>query len=329
MRSVVVEGLVLGLIASVIGLVVGYAIAKGMIVLVDAFGVDLPKGSTVLAWHTVLASMAVGTGITLLASILPARRATRVPPIAAVREGATLPPTKLAEQSHNAGVAVTVASLAAIAVGLFAGGVSPFAAGLLLGGGVLALFAGIALLAPGRVKPLAQVVGWPARRSGAAGELAVANAVRHPGRTASTAATLMIGLTLVTVVAVLGSGLRASTERGVSDQLTAGYVIDGTDGQSFDAAHGEKLAAVAGVRTASHVRTDNAIVQGAEKAVSAVDPASIAQVYSFTWTAGSEGALARLRSDGALLTNGYAHRAHLRVGRHVAVKTPKGDRLTL
>ena len=214
MRSVVVEGLVLGIVASAIGLVVGYGIAKGMIVLVDALGVELPKGHTVVATRTVLVSMGLGVGITLLASILPARRATRVPPIAAVREGATLPPTRLAAQSHNAGGVVAAVSLAAIALGVFAGGVSATAVAVLLGGGTLGLFAGIALLAPRLVQPLARIVGWPARRiGGVGGELAGANVVRNPGRTASTAATLMIGLTLVTVVAVLGAGLTARPGR--------------------------------------------------------------------------------------------------------------------
>src|SRR4051794_6877968 len=114
LRSVVVEGLVLGLIASAIGLVVGYGVAKGMMVLVDALGVDLPKGHTVVEMRTSRASRAPGAGTAVPASTLPAGRATRVPPIAAVREGATLPPTRLA---------------------------------------------GIARL----VRPLARVVGWPAR----------------------------------------------------------------------------------------------------------------------------------------------------------------------
>jgi len=110
MRSVVVEGLVLGLVASAIGLLVGYGIAKGMIVLVDALGVELPKDHTVVATRTVLISMALGVAITLLASILPARRATRVPPIAAAREGATLPPTSLAAHAHTAGGVIAATS---------------------------------------------------------------------------------------------------------------------------------------------------------------------------------------------------------------------------
>ena len=153
----------------------------------------------------------------------------------------------MAAHSHNAGIGVTVASLAAISLGIFAGGVSAGAVALLLGLGVLGLFLGIALLAPRLVKPLARVVGWPARRAGGvAGELAGANAVRNPGRTASTAAALMIGLTLVTVVAVLGAGFSATTRQAVSDQLRADHVIDGDEGLRFRASEGDALAGVAG-----------------------------------------------------------------------------------
>src|SRR4051794_4236378 len=95
MRSVVVEGFVLGVIGSALGLVAGYGIAKGMLVLVDSLGVSLPEGPTVVEPRTVLVSMTLGIAITLIASILPARRATRVQPIAAVREGAQLTSNRL------------------------------------------------------------------------------------------------------------------------------------------------------------------------------------------------------------------------------------------
>ena len=134
---------------------------------------------------------------------------------------------------------------------------SGIAVAVLLGGGVLGLFLGIALLAPRLVRPLARVVGWPAKRAGGvAGELAGANSVRNPGRTASTAAALMVGLTLVTVVAVLGAGLRDSQEGAVKEQLHAGYVIDGKQQEPFSAEEGEALARVPGVKAASHVRSD-------------------------------------------------------------------------
>jgi putative ABC transport system permease protein len=329
MRSVRLEGFVIGLIGSVIGLVAGLAISKGMIALFSAMGVDLPEASTVIQQRTIIVSLVLGTGITLLASILPARRATRVPPIAAVREGATLPPTKLAAHSHNAGLGVTVASLAAILFGILGGASGPLVA-LLLAGGVLGLFFGIALLAPRLVKPLARILGLPARwAGGVAGELAGANAVRNPGRTASTAAALMIGLTLVTVVAVLGAGINTATKSAITEQLDADYVVDGKQGLPFSAAEGDKLAATPGVKSASHVRSDTALVQGKQQQVNGIDPATIAEFYTFEWTTGSDRTLAQLGSDGALVTKSYAEAKHVKTGSTLSVTTPAGEKHTL
>jgi putative ABC transport system permease protein len=329
-RSVVLEGLVIGLIASLIGLVAGYGIAKGMVALISALGIDLPEAGTVVATRTITVSMLLGTSITVLASILPARRATRVPPIAAVREGSVLPQSRFAAHSAKTGVGVVLSALAAIAAGMFAGGVSGAVMALLIAGGVLGLFMGIALLAPSLVKPLARVVGWPARRAGGvAGDLAGANAVRNPSRTASTAAALMIGLTLVTVVAVLGSGINAGTKKAITDQLHAGYVVDGNEDLPFRADEGDKLAATPGVTAASHVRADEAIVQGKESTITGVDPATIAHFYKFNWTTGSERTLGQLGSDGALVAKSYATDQHLKIGSPVSVKTPSGAKRTL
>jgi putative ABC transport system permease protein len=327
MRSVRTEGLVIGLIASLIGMVLGFGIAKGMLVLFTALGVDLPDGGTVFATHTAVVSLVLGTGITLLATIIPARRATRVPPIAAVREGSTLPASRLAAHSLKAGLGVTGASVVAMAAGVFAA--SGGAMALLLVLGVLGLFFGIALLAPRLVKPLARVVGWPARRTGGvAGDLAEANAVRNPGRTASTAAALMIGLTLVTVVAVLGAGLNTSTKKAVTDQVHAAYVIDAEEGVPFAAAHGDELAKVPGITASSSVRADKALVQGKETDITGVDPATIGTFYRFAWTAGSEQALGHLGRDGALVTKDYAKDNHVALGGRLAIVSPSGEKRT-
>jgi putative ABC transport system permease protein len=330
MRSVWIEGIVIGLLASVIGLMVGYGLAKGMVALFAALGTELPEATTVVATRTIIVSLVLGTTITLLASLLPARRATRVPPIAAVREGATLPASRFAAHSLKTGLAVVLGSIGAVAAGAFAGGLSGAAIALLLGGGVVGLFLGIAMLAPRLVKPLARVVGWPARRAGGiAGELAGANAVRNPGRTASTAAALMIGLTLVTVVAVLGAGLKSSTESAVTKQLHADYVVDGKDTLPFEASEGDELAKVDGVTTASHVRSDQALVEGEELGVTGIDAATIARFYRFDWSKGSERALDRLGRDGAVVTKGYADAHDLAVGGHLALQSPSGDKRTL
>jgi putative ABC transport system permease protein len=329
MRSVRLEGLVVGLIASVLGLVAGIGIAKGMVALFGALGVELPDAGTVIAGHTITTALVVGTGVTLLATILPARRATRVPPIAAVREGSTLPASRFEAHASKTGVVVLVASLAAITAGMFAHGTSPGLVGLLIAAGVLGLFAAIALLAPALVGPLTRVVGWPARRAGVAGELAGANAGRNPKRTASTAAALMIGLTLVTVVAVLGSGISNGTKSAIKKQVHADYVIDGKDGLPFRASEGHELAAIEGVTAASHVRSDEAVVQGKQKKVSGIDPATIERFYSFYWTTGSSSTLDQLGADGALVTKTYAKDKHLKVGSDVSIKTPKGDSHTV
>jgi putative ABC transport system permease protein len=325
MRSVVIEGVVIGLLASVIGLFAGFGLAK----LLTAIGGDLPEAGMVFALRTVLVSLALGTVITVLATIVPARRATRVPPIAAVREGSTLPPSRFAAHSLKTAVIVTAASLAAICVGAFASGLATLAVVLLLGIGILGLFVGVAFAAPHMVKPLTRLVGLPARRSGGvAGELANANSVRNPSRTASTAAALMIGLTLVTVVAVLGAGMRNTVESAVTDQVTAPYILDGSDGEPFQAAEGDALARVPGVTAASHVRFDKALVARKEQPVTGVDPATIARFYRFDWTDGSDAAVAQLGADGALVTQTYADDHDLAVGDRLAIQTASGAKLT-
>jgi putative ABC transport system permease protein len=323
MRSVVIEGLVIGLLASVVGLFAGVGLAK----LLTAIGGDLPEAGLVFAVRTVLISLALGTVITLLASVTPALRATRVPPIAAVREGSTLPPSRFAAHSLKTAVVVIAASVAAICVAIFASGLGAMAIVLLLCLGILALFLGVALAAPHMVKPLTRLVGLPARRSGGvAGDLANANSVRNPSRTASTAAALMIGLTLVTVVAVLGAGLRSTVESAVTDQVSAPYIVDGIDGAPFEAAEGDALARVPGVDTASHVRVDKALVAGEEKDVTGVDPATIARFYKFDWTEGSSAAVAQLGSGGALVTQTYADDQDITVGERLSVQTASGDK---
>src|SRR5262249_34855321 len=140
-------------------------------------------------------------------------------------EGAVLPRSRRAHWRPYIAVAVTALGLFVLAQGLFAtGGVSAVLE--LLGLGTLLLFVGVALVSSYLVRPLASFVGQPARRlGGTAGRLARANAVRNPGRTATTAAALMIGLALVAFVATLGAGLRNSVSDALDRQVTADYVV--------------------------------------------------------------------------------------------------------
>lgn len=327
MRSVVLEGLIVGIVASVLGLLLGLGIAKGMSALFAALGVDLPESGTVLASRTVIVSLLTGTLVTLVASIVPALRATRVPPISAVREGSSATPSGAPARKPYAATTVTAVSLALLAIGLF-GGVGGGLVALTLGAGVLALFVGIAMLAPRLVKPLASLVGLPASRlGGSPGRLARENAVRNPGRTASTAAALMIGLALVTVVAVLGAGLRNSTESAVADQVKADYVVTAKDGGgSFAAGSDSAVASAAGVKVSSSVRTDTGMVAGAEVPVSGIDEKTIDHFYAYDWSAGS---LSGLEAGGAIVTKGFAESHSLKVGSPLAVQSSSGEKLAL
>ena len=325
LRSVLLETLVIGLAASALGVVMGLGIAEGLKALFAALGLELPEAATVLSGRTIAVSLAAGTIVTLVAGLLPALRATAVPPISAVREGAVLPSSRFARfRPYVAGVACVVGVLA-IAAGLTAGGgVQQVMTSL--GAGTLLLFTGVAMMSSHLVAPIARVVGQPARRlGGAAGRLAAQNSVRNPARTASTAAALMIGLALVTFVATLGSGLKDAVAGQLDKQANADYVVtsssdEGLFGTGADAA----LAGAPGVELASSVRSDMARAFGETTGVVGVDPATIGEVYRFEWEDGSDADLARL-GDGAIVDAGYAESNDLAVGSSLKLRTPTGE----
>jgi putative ABC transport system permease protein len=329
--SVVLEGFVIGLLASVVGLFLGLGVGKGMNSLFVAMGIDLPQAGTVFATRTIVVSLILGTTVTVLASIVPALRATRVPPILAVREGSTPPPPRFAPYVPYVALATIALAAVSLGIGLFVGGLSTAGMLLLLGVGTIALFLGVALLASRLVKPLAAVVGWPALRlGGMPGELARENSIRNPGRTASTAAALMIGLALVTVVAVLGAALRNSTQDAVRDQVSSDYIVTSQNGfDPFPAAAGNAVGEAPGVALASSVRIDQALANGSEADVTGIEPRTIADFYEFAWTDGSDTTLAALGTDGALVTESFAEDQKLTVGSRFPVETAAGESIDL
>ncbi len=255
LRSVMLEALAVGLVASLLGLAAGIGLAKGLTALLEAVGWELPQAGLVFAAHTVVVSVGVGVLITLLASLRPALRATRVPPIAAVREGFVLPRSRLARLGPAPGLAVLAVGVLLLVYGVFGHSLSTASRLLSLGGGCLLLFFGIAFLAPLLVRPLAFALGWPGTRvGGAAGRLARENATRNPSRTASTAAALMIGLGLVTFVAVLGQGLRSSFEDAVGKLFVADYALTSENNGALTTAAAGAVANTPGVEVVSGLR---------------------------------------------------------------------------
>jgi putative ABC transport system permease protein len=326
-RSVLLEGLVIGVLASFAGLALGVALAKGLSKLMSALSLDLPQTGMVFETRTVIVSLLVGTIVTVVASVAPAVKATRVPPIAAVREGAVLPTGRFARHRTAFSVSVVGLSLALLGYGLFVHGVATAPRLLSLAVGVLALFVGVALSASKLVRPLASALGRPFARMSVAGSLARENAKRNPQRTAATAAALMIGLALVTMVATLGKGLVQSDRDSLTRQVHADYVVTSKNGWDvFSRAPGNAAAAAPGVTVASSVRNEQAKIGTDEVRVDGIDPATISSVYRYQWVDGSNATLASLGRDGAIVRQKWANSHRVGVGDRITVVNPAGDR---
>ena len=326
--SVVLEGAVIGLLASVIGLFLGLAIAVGLDALLATAGIELPSGGLVFSTRTILVSLLVGTGIAVVASLRPALRATRVPPIAAVREGAVLPASRFARLGLPVALAVVTIAVVLLAVGAFVSGLSTVPRLLAVAAGTLLLFLGVALVAPRFVRPLAALLGWPAARlGGLAGELARDNAMRNPSRTATTAAALMVGLALVSFVSVLGQGLRTSFSDSVEELFVADYSLNaGNDPLNPAAARAAERAE--GVEVVSAVRGDDAQAFGQNVHVNGVE-SDLVEVLNMSWREGSDQVPAQLGAAGAFVKDEYADDHELAGGSRLAVKTPTGEVLQL
>jgi putative ABC transport system permease protein len=325
--SVVLESLVIGLLGSVVGLVLGLGLAVGLIELLAATGIELPSTSLVFAPRTILVSLGVGTLIALLASLRPAIRATRIEPIAAVREGSVMPTSRFARYAVFVSAGVFAAALGLFSYGVFASGLDVLVRIISLVLGVLLMFVSVAMIASRVVRPLALVLGAPgARLGGAAGKLARQNAVRNPARTASTAAAVMIGLALITFVAVIGQGVRTSFTGAVNELFVADYALSSGSGSVSD------KAAAAAARThgvvVSEVRGSDAKLDGKTIHVTGVE-GNLGKVVNLTWSSGPADVPARLGRDGAFVTDRYAEDNSLELGSQLAVTTPTGETLAL
>ncbi len=325
MSSIFVEALVVGVVASVIGLFLGLLLASGLFALFEAVGFTLPNTGLLFETRTVVVALLAGILVTLFASLRPALRATRVPPIAAVREGATLPPGRFARYRWIGAALTTILGFAALLYGLFGSGLDTTQVLIWMGLGALLIFLGVALLSSRLVKPLAQVLGWPATKiGGAPGLLARDNSRRNPQRTASTASALMIGLALVTLVATLAAGIVNSFRGAVNDLFTGDYAITAQNNFSpIPISAAEAAAQAPGVTTVGSVRTGEVRVFDSTEFATAVDP-GMKDVISMDWVEGSQETLATLGDDGAFTDDGYAKDHDLRIGSPIQVTFPNG-----
>jgi putative ABC transport system permease protein len=331
LRSVMLEALIVGLIASVLGILLGILTAQGINALFKAFGAELPQEGLVLKSRTIIVALVVGTGVTMLSSLAPARRATRVPPLAAMREEAAAPqpPTR---RRTILSWALLLIGAALILLGLFGGGdgSQPL---LLLGLGSILLFIAIALLSPRLVPPIASAVGYPMERlRGVAGRLARENAMRNPSRTAVTAAALMIGLALVTFVSILAAGVKASVDDTISNDMKAQIVVINQDGFSpISPQTGDALKKVPGVETVSPLNTSQLKADGVSGKPfgSGLDPATFDKVWDLNIEKGPPNVVSTLGPRDILLEKDFASSNDLGLGDTVRATTPIGKKLVL
>ena len=327
--SVIVEALVMGTLASIVGLFLGLALATGLFNLFDAVGFTLPNSGLIFSTRTIIVSLLLGISVTLIASILPAFKATRVPPIAAVREGATIAPGRFARFRSPFAAVVTLLGFAGLLWGLFGPDLETTQILLFMILGMVFVFIGVAMLSAPLIPGLTGILGWPgARFGGAAGALARDNARRNPQRTASTAAALMIGLALVTLVATLAGSI-VQTFTGAVDKVFVGnYAITAQNNFSpipTDAA--EAAAKAPGVIAVGNVRTGEALVFGSAEFATAVDRGA-AKVINLDWVEGSNAVLGELGKDGAFVDQDFAKKHDLEVGSPVEITFANGTTAT-
>jgi putative ABC transport system permease protein len=371
----------------------------------DAVGLTLPNNGLVFQRRTIIVALLVGTVITLLASLRPAVRATRVPPIAAVREGAKLAPGRF-HRYRGIGAALVIAvGFGALLVGLFVHGLGTAQVLTFMLVGALLVFIGVAVFSSRLVRPLAvaanpvarwsvialSVAIWPlfslpywlirygawgpgptGRRVGAfllgsvlnplllvvvalmalrralttwhpewpaevpgvlaersATEIGGENSRRDPQRTAATAAALMIGLALVTLVAALAAGIIKPFEDAVDENFTADYAV--TAQNNFDPIPISVAVAAAkapGVVSIASVRAGDGRLFDKTIQVTAVDPQA-PDVLNLDWKQGSQAVLGQLGADGAVIADDYADDHHLTIGSPIDVETPTGAPLNL
>lgn len=331
LRSVILEALIIGLGASIVGLFAGILAAKGITALFKGFGIDLPSQGTVVLTRTVIVSLLVGTIVTIVAGLSPARRATRVPPLAALRDDVM--------QSGRAGRRRTVIAtvltgfgVLLLALGLFVASGAGSVLGL-MAVGAIAVFIGVALLSNRLVPPIASVVGWPIEKlRGLTGRLARENAERNPSRTAVTAAALMIGLALVTFVTVLAAGLRASINDTVDKNFAGDLVLTNKDGFSpIPSEAGRAVTRVPGVAAVSPINSSAGKVKGVSgnTSVDGIDPKTYGQVWKADIKKGPPNVLETLGPRDATLVDDFAKSNHFKIGDRLSILTPTAKTIVL
>jgi putative ABC transport system permease protein len=297
-QLILVEALVISVTATVIGIIGGLGVAKAIIALFNAAGAGFPPTPLQMNIRTIVVASIVGIGITLLSVLVPAARAARIPPVAAMRPEIGFGALS-ASRRLIGGAVVTGVGAVMFLIGLFARPGGSIGLIVFAGGGALAIFLGISSLSSAVARPVSRFIGAPIRRLfGVPGQLAVDNAGRSPRRTARTASALMIGVALVSAAAVFASSLRDTFGRILDRAITADYVITDDSFQGLPPAVEESLKQLPELSAVSPFRFILGTVAGNDEQLTAIDPVAFPQLADIDVTGGDYD---RLVTDGGVM----------------------------
>ncbi len=311
--AVLAEAAIVGLLASLIGLGLGVLAATGLEALLSGFGITLPSGPLVFETRTVVVALLVGVGVTLIAAISPARRAVRIAPVAALVDHESDQGVTLRRRFVRGGLC-GAAGVGVLALGLTKPAIE------LVGLGAVCVFVSVAQLAPAVARPMSSVLGRPlARLLGAPGKLGRENSMRSPRRTAQTSSALMVGLALISAVAVFGASLSTSATASIDNAISAALVIPPSSPAAggFSNSVPATADAVKGVSAASTVYSGEFEFQRSLGTLAGVSPTSVGHTLILRMSTGSPAALA---TGGLLIDTTTANSDHLAVGDVVGVK---------
>jgi putative ABC transport system permease protein len=327
LRSVLAETVAIGVLASVIGIAAGLATAPGLRALLAAFGLELGGTSLPLEPRTIIAGFAVGIVATVVSGFVPARRATRVQPIEAMRDAVLPTGAHLRRRRIVVAILVEIVGLVLLSYALFGDLPTTGAVASTMGLGAVIMMFGLALIAPVLVRPMSSAIGRPLERiMGLTGRLARENTRRQPQRTAVTASALMIGLALVVFVTIFAAGLRATIDQGIDDQVRAAGIVKSVSFLPLPEGVTEQLETVDGVAAVSPLQFETGKLKSDGKNVplTGVDPATITQALQLEWNQGSERTLGDLGDSDVVVSETFADAHSLAVGDSITLITPRG-----
>lgn len=291
-RSVMLEALVVGALASVIGFVLGIGLATGLRSAMSTFGAKVPAGPLIISSTAIASALAVGVLVTVLAAWLPARRAAKIPPVAAMSSVHAVATTKSLVVRNSIGGAITLLGAAGILGGAAAGKDGR----MLIGAGAFLAMIGIIVLIPLLSRPVIALARPLLHRVfGVSGKLAGQNAVRNPRRTGATASALAIGLTLVTGLSVLGVTMGRAVDKMTTDNIKADYMVTMAGGGALDKSALTALEKAKGVSAVSPQQATSLEIKGEWHSASAVTPGDVEKVFDLKTVSGSMATLGKGR----------------------------------